>query len=106
MHRRKQMGIQVTYKRDQLAKLPQDKITKTEDKIYRGPIYTQQDWDENPDLVLDEEKYTTVIEHIFFDGIFIGHAADGDDYLWFDNKKVNMEGRGILDKYGIEYVRS
>lgn len=104
------MGIQVTYKKSELAKLAKCSLMMQTEQIYAGPYLSPEDWEERPDWCMDMEKtHEEYLVSVFYDGVFIGYLVEPKEtepYLWFDNKNVNYEGRAVLDQYGIEYRRS
>lgn len=81
------MGIQVIYNKDQLEKFDSFK------------------------LISESEEYTNsrgqevVHSYYFYDSVFVGRTDNQIDFVWFDNKNANMEGRAILDSLGVQYSR-
>lgn len=81
------MGIQVIYNKDQLKKFDSSKLTSESEE------YT------------NSREQEVVHSYYFYDSVFVGQTDNQIDFVWFDNKNANMEGREVLDTLGIQYSR-
>lgn len=102
------MGIQVTYDIVELTKLPAEGLTRELSHTkYTGPHFSQEEWEENPTHCAEQEarpEYHEAVYGYFFDGVFIGYEMN-KEWIYFDNKNVNMKAREILEEYNITYSR-
>lgn len=102
------MGIQVTYDIKELSKLPAEGLTrKYSHTRYTGPYFSPEEWVVNPTYCAEQEarpEYNEEVFSYFFDGVFIGYEMN-EEWIYFDNKRVNMEARQILDRYNVTYSR-
>lgn len=102
------MGIQVTYDIEELKKLPAEGLTRELSHVrYKGPYFSPEEWEVNPTHCAEQEALPEYNEEVYmyhFDGVFIGYEIN-KEWIYFDNKSVNMKAREILEQYNITYSR-